>query len=211
MIQLPPLPIVEVLPKLRDALSVHRCVVLEAPAGAGKSTIVPLALLDSDWLGDGRILMLEPRRIATRAVASRMATLLGEDVGDTVGFRTRLETRVGPRTRIEVVTEGILTRMLQRDPALEGIALVIFDEFHERNLHGDLGLALGVEAQRHLRESLRLLVMSATLEADALLHVLDDATVVRSQGRMFPVDVRYAPPPAATHGRSMRIEGPATS
>ncbi|MCJ7453613.1 MAG: ATP-dependent helicase HrpB, partial [Steroidobacteraceae bacterium] len=135
----------------------------------------------------------------------------GEDVGDTVGFRTRLETRVGPRTRIEVVTEGILTRMLQRDPALEGIALVIFDEFHERNLHGDLGLALGVEAQRHLRESLRLLVMSATLEAEALLHVLDDATVVRSQGRMFPVDVRYVPPPASAPGRQARIEEPVTS
>ena len=211
MIDLPPLPIVAVLPELRDALSAHRCVVLEAPAGAGKSTVVPLALLDSGWLGDGRILMLEPRRIATRAVASRMATLLGEDVGDTVGFRTRLETRVGPRTRIEVVTEGILTRMLQRDPALEGIALVIFDEFHERNLHGDLGLALGVEAQRHLRESLRLLVMSATLEADALLRVLDDAAVVRSQGRMFPVDVRYVPPPAPAAGRQARIEEPATS
>jgi ATP-dependent RNA helicase HrpB len=211
MMRLPPLPIVEALPELRAALSTHRCVVLEAPAGAGKSTIVPLALLDSDWLVDGRILMLEPRRIATRAVASRMAALLGEDVGDTVGFRTRLETRVGPRTRIEVVTEGILTRMLQRDPALEGIALVIFDEFHERSLHGDLGLALAVESRRHLRESLRLLVMSATLEADALLRVLDDATVVRSQGRMFPVDVRYVPAPASTPGRQAPIEGAATS
>lgn len=211
MIRLPSLPILEVLPELRLALSTHRCVVLEAPAGAGKSTIVPLALLDSDWLGDDRILMLEPRRIATRAVASRMAMLLGEDVGHTVGFRTRLETRVGPRTRIEVVTEGILTRMLQRDPALEGIALVIFDEFHERNLHGDLGLALGVEAQRHLRESLRLLVMSATLEADALLRVLDDATIVRSQGRMYPVDVHFVPPRPAPPGRQARIEGPVTS
>ena len=211
MISLPSLPIVEALPELRAALSTHRCVVLEAPAGAGKSTVVPLALLASDWLGDSRILMLEPRRIATRAVAQRMATLLGEDVGQTVGFRTRLETRVGPCTRIEVVTEGILTRMLQRDPALDGVALVIFDEFHERNLHGDLGLALGVESQRHLRESLRLLVMSATLEADALLRLLDDAVVVRSPGRMFPVEVHFVPPPAPTQGRSARIEGPVTS
>jgi ATP-dependent RNA helicase HrpB len=211
MTRLPPLPIVDVLPELRRALSAHRCVVLEAPAGAGKSTVVPLALLDSDWLGDGRILMLEPRRIATRAVANRMAMLLGEDVGHAVGFRTRLETRVGPRTRVEVVTEGILTRMLQHDPALEGVALVIFDEFHERNLHGDLGLALAVESQRHLRESLRLLVMSATLEADALLGVLDDATVVCSQGRMFPVDVQFVPPPAAPPGRQPRIEGPVTA
>jgi ATP-dependent helicase HrpB len=211
MIQLPALPIVEVLPELRAALSTRRCVVLEAPAGAGKSTVVPLALLDSDWRADDRILMLEPRRIAARAVAGRMALLLGEEVGQTVGFRTRLETRVSPRTRVEVVTEGILTRMLQRDPALEGVALVIFDEFHERNVHGDLGLALCVESRRHLRESLRLLVMSATLEAEALLRVLDDAAAVRAQGRMFPVDVHFVPPPASAQGRSPRIDGPVTS
>ena len=211
MIHLPSLPIVAALPELRQALSAHRCVVLEAPPGAGKSTVVPLALLDADWRGTDRILMLEPRRIAARAVAQRMSALLGEDVGETVGFRTRLETRVSARTRIEVVTEGILTRMLQRDPALEGVALVIFDEFHERNLHGDLGLALCIETRRHLRESLRLLVMSATLEADALLCVLDDAAVVRSMGRMFPVEVRFVPSPAATHGRGARIEGPVTS
>jgi ATP-dependent helicase HrpB len=211
MTNLPALPIVDVLPELRVALATHRSVVLEAPAGAGKSTLVPLALLDADWRADDRILMLEPRRIATRAVAQRMATLLGEELGNTVGYRTRLETRVGPRTRIEVVTEGILTRMLQRDPALEGIALVVFDEFHERNLHGDLGLALCVESQRHLRESLRLLIMSATLEADALLRVLDDAAAIRSPGRMFPVDVHFVPPPAATRGHGPGIEGPATS
>jgi len=211
MIELPSLPIVEALPELEAALSSHRCVILEAPPGAGKSTVVPLALLDSPWRGDGRILMLEPRRIAARAVAERMSLLLGEDVGQTVGFRTRLETRVGPRTRIEVVTEGILTRMLQRDPALEDVALVVFDEFHERNLHGDLGLALCVESRRHLRESLRLLVMSATLEADALLRVLPDATVVRAPGRMFPVDVHFVPPPATEPGRAPRIEGPVTA
>jgi len=211
MMNLPALPIVEVLPELRAALSTHRCVVLEAPAGAGKSTVVPLALLDAPWRGNGRILMLEPRRIAARAVATRMAALLGEDIGQTIGFRTRLETRVGPRTRIEVVTEGILTRMLQHDPALEDVALVIFDEFHERNLHGDLGLVLCVETQRHLRDSLRLLVMSATLEAEALLRVLENAAVVRARGRMFPVDVRYVARPAPAAGRAPRIEGPVTS
>jgi ATP-dependent helicase HrpB len=211
MIQLPALPIVEVLPQLRAALSTNRCVVLEAPAGAGKSTVVPLALLDSDWRGDSRILMLEPRRIAARAIAQRMAALLGEQAGGTVGFRTRLETRAGPHTRIEVVTEGILTRMLQRDPALEGVALVIFDEFHERNLHGDLGLTLCIEVRRHLRESLRLLIMSATLDAEALLQTLDDAAVVRSQGRMFPVDMHFVPSPSSPTGRSPRIEGLVTS
>ena len=211
MASLPALPIVDVLPELRAALAMHRSVVLEAPAGAGKSTVVPLALLDSSWRGDGRILMLEPRRIAARAVAMRMATLLGEDAGQTVGFRTRLETRVGARTRIEVVTEGVLTRMLQHDPALEGVALVIFDEFHERNLQGDLGLALCVESQRHLRDSLRLLVMSATLEAEALLRILDSAAVVRAQGRMFPVDVHYVAPLAPAPGRALRIDGHVTS
>jgi ATP-dependent helicase HrpB len=138
--------------------------VLEAPPGAGKSTVVPLALLDAPWRGDGRIVMLEPRRIAARAVARAHGGTLGETAGERVGFRTRLETRVGPATRIEVVTEGILTRMLQHDPALEGVACVVFDEFHERNLQGDLGLALALECQRHLRPDLRLLVMSATLD-----------------------------------------------
>ncbi len=185
MIQLPSLPILEALPALRDALATHRNVLLEAPPGAGKSTVVPLALLEAGWRNDDRILMLEPRRIAARAVAQRMASTLGEQPGETVGFRTRLETRVGPRTRIEVVTEGILTRMLQHDPALEGVACVVFDEFHERNLQGDLGLALALDSQRHLRDSLRLLLMSATLDGDAMLRALGDAAVVRSPGRMF--------------------------
>jgi ATP-dependent helicase HrpB len=196
MTTLPSLPIVAALPELGQALAHGRQAVLEAPPGAGKSTVVPLALLDAPWRGDGRVLMLEPRRIAARAVAERMASLLGEPCGARVGYRTRLETRAGPATRIEVVTEGILTRMLQRDPALEGVACVVFDEFHERNLQGDLGLALALECQRHLRPDLRLLVMSATLDADSLARVLDDARFVRSPGRMFDVETVYAPLPA---------------
>lgn len=195
---LPSLPIAEALPELALALAHARQVVLEAPPGAGKSTVVPLELLGAPWRADGRIVMLEPRRLAARAVAERMAATLGETAGGRVGFRTRLETRVGPSTRIEVVTEGILTRMLQRDPALEGVACVVFDEFHERNLQGDLGLALALECQRHLRPDLRLLVMSATLDADALARLLDDARFVRSPGRAFDVETIYAPAPPGT-------------
>ncbi len=208
MITLPSLPIVDALPALRDALATHRNVLLEAPPGAGKSTVVPLALLDEPWRGHGRIVMLEPRRIAARAVAQRMAALLGEQAGQTVGYRTRLETRVGPGTRIEVVTEGILTRMLQRDPALESVACVVFDEFHERNLQADLGLALAIESQRHLRDSLRLLVMSATLDGDAVLRVLGDAVAVRAPGRTYDVETRYVPPPRAATARVPRIDAP---
>lgn len=156
---LPDLPINEALPALAQALTSHRSVLLEAPPGAGKSTIVPLSLCGSPWLAGQKILMLEPRRIAARAVAGRMAHLLGEPVGRSVGFRTRLETRVSRETRIEVVTEGILTRMLQEDSALAGIGCVIFDEFHERSLNADLGLALCIESQQNLREDLRLVVM----------------------------------------------------
>jgi ATP-dependent helicase HrpB len=198
MIVLPTLPITDALPELLGALAHGRQVVLEAPPGAGKSTVVPLALLDAGWRAGGRIVMLEPRRLATRAVAERMATLLGERAGERVGYRTRLETRVGSTTQLEVVTEGILTRMLQHDPALEGVACVVFDEFHERNLQGDLGLALALECQRHLRPDLRLLLMSATLDADALGHLLDEARFVRSAGRMFDVETVYAPAPAGT-------------
>jgi ATP-dependent helicase HrpB len=166
---------------------------LDAPPGAGKSTLVPLFLLDSPWLKDRKILMLEPRRIAARAVAMRMASLLGQPVGRTVGFRTRLETRVGRETRIEVLTEGILTRMLQEDPALPGVACVIFDEFHERSLNADLGLALTIESQRNLREDLRILVMSATLDLAPLVRILGGAPIVSARGRSFEVATHYVP------------------
>lgn len=194
MPDLPELPIREALPALLEALASGRQAVLEAPPGAGKSTLVPLVLLDAPWRGDRRVLMLEPRRIAARAVAERMAVLLGERSGERVGYRTRLETRVGPATRIEVVTEGVLTRMLQGDPALENAACVVFDEFHERSLHGDLGLALALECQRHLRPDLRLLVMSATLDGESLARAMGEARVIRSPGRQFEVQVVHAPP-----------------
>jgi ATP-dependent helicase HrpB len=186
-------PIHAALATLENALMGHRAVLLEAPPGAGKSTIVPLFLLNSAWLDNQKILMLEPRRIAARAVANRMASLLGESVGRTVGFRTRLETRVSRDTRIEVVTEGILTRMLQRDSGLGGIRCVIFDEFHERSLNADLGLALCIESQQNLREDLRLLVMSATLELKPLIQLLGNAPVVTALGRSFDVITHYVP------------------
>jgi ATP-dependent helicase HrpB len=184
------LPIGAALPELRAALDQRGAAVLEAPPGAGKTTLVPLALLDAAWLKGEKILMLEPRRLATRAAARRMASMLGEEVGATVGFRTRLETRVGPKTRIEVITEGILARMLQRDAALDGVGVVIFDEYHERSLDADLGLALTLETRRYLREELRLLVMSATLDGERVAALID-APRVTSAGRSFPIELRY--------------------
>jgi ATP-dependent helicase HrpB len=188
---LPELPIAAALPALQTALHEHCIAILQAPPGAGKSTIVPLALRASAWAGDRKILMLEPRRLAARAVATRMATLLGESVGGTVGYRTRLDTRIGPRTRIEVVTEGILTRMLQSDASLAGVACVIFDEFHERSIHADLGLALCLEVRASLRPDLRLLVMSATLDLGNLGALLGDAPTVVSAGSSFAVATHY--------------------
>ena len=185
------LPIHDALPGLLQALQAGRSAVLVAPPGAGKTTAVPLELLKADWLAGQRILMLEPRRLAARAAASRMASLLGEPVGETVGYRVRLESRVSARTRIEVVTEGVFTRMLLSDPELEGVGLVIFDEFHERSLEADLGLALARDSQSVLREDLRLLVMSATLDGAAVSRLLDDAPVVESLGRAYPVETRY--------------------
>lgn len=190
------LPIDSVLPALRQALAARHEVVLEAPPGAGKTTRVPLALLGEAWLDGQSILMLEPRRLAARAAAERLAAELGEKVGETVGYRIRLDSRVGPKTRIEVVTEGILARRLQDDPALEGVGLVIFDEFHERSLDADLALALTLNGRALLRDEppLKVLVMSATLEGERLSALLGDAPVVRSEGRMFPVDIRWGRP-----------------
>lgn len=185
------LPIDAVLPALREALDARPNAVLVAQPGSGKTTRVPLALLDAPWLAGQRILMLEPRRLAARAAARYMASLLGEQVGETVGYRVRMETRVGPKTRIEVITEGVLTRMLQGDQALEGVGLVIFDEFHERSLHADLGLALSLESQAVLRDDLRILVMSATLDAEPIAELMGDAPVITGEGRTFPVETRY--------------------
>jgi len=184
------LPVSEALPALTAALAAHGAAVLVAPPGAGKTTLVPLALLDAPWRGDGRIIMLEPRRLAARAAAHRLASLLGEGVGQTVGYRVRLDSKVSTATRIEVVTEGVFTRMLLDDPELNGIAAVIFDEFHERSLDGDLGLALALEA-RILRDDLRLLVMSATIDGATVARLLDGAPVVTSEGRTYPVETRH--------------------
>ncbi len=187
------LPIAEVLPQLSAAFEDHTDVVLEAPPGAGKTTIVPLHLLTAPWLEYRKILVLEPRRLAARTAAQRMAQLVGEDVGETVGYRIRQGTKVSSNTHVEVITEGILTRMLQDDPALEGVAMVIFDEFHERHLHTDVGLALLLQARELFRDPedpLRILVMSATLEGVPVDKLLN-APVVRSEGRQHPVDVHY--------------------
>ncbi len=190
------LPIDAALPALLHALRARNEVVLQAPPGAGKTTRVPLALLEEQWLEGQTIVMLEPRRLAARAAAERMATELGEAVGETVGYRIRLESKVGPRTRIEVVTEGILARRLQSDPSLEGVGLVIFDEFHLRNLDADLALALTLSGREMLRDDvpLKILLMSATLEGERLSRMLDDAPIVTSEGRAFPVTTVWGKP-----------------
>ncbi|MQT66291.1 ATP-dependent helicase HrpB, partial [Pseudomonas sp. FSL R10-0056] len=190
------LPIDEVLPALRLALAERHETVLEAPPGAGKTTRVPLALLNEPWLAGQKILMLEPRRLAARAAAERLASELGEKVGETVGYRIRLDSKVGPNTRIEVVTEGILTRRLQHDPSLEGVGLLIFDEFHERSLDADLALALSLNGRELFRDEqpLKILLMSATLEGERLSSILADAPILRSEGRMYPVAMRWGRP-----------------
>ncbi|MFN3668030.1 MAG: ATP-dependent helicase HrpB [Brevundimonas sp.] len=185
------LPIHAVLAPLKAALAAGNVAVLAAPPGAGKTTVVPLALLDAPWLDEAKVLVLEPRRIAARAAAERMAQSLGQQTGETVGYRTRLQSRIGPTTRIEVITEGVFTRMILDDPGLEGVGAVLFDEFHERSLDADLGLALAREAQQLVREDLRLLVMSATLDIAGVSTLLGGAPVIEAEGRMFPVETRY--------------------
>ena len=182
-------PVDRVIPELKAALGSKPCAVLVAEPGAGKTTRVPLALLNEQWLKGKRIVMLEPRRLAARAAAKRMADTLGEAVGETVGYTVRLERKVSIRTRIEVVTEGILTRRLQSDPELSDTGLLIFDEFHERSLDGDLGLALSLDVQRGLRDDLKIMVMSATLDSERLSVHLKSGPVISAKGRMYPVDV----------------------
>ncbi len=186
-----PLPIDAILGELRATLAAGASAVLVAPPGAGKTTRVPLALMDESWLGGRKILVLEPRRIAARAAAERMAQTLSEAVGERIGLRARLVSKSGPRTRIEVVTEGVFTRMILDDPELSGIGAVLFDEFHERSLDADLGLALALDCQRGLRDDLRILPMSATLDGARVAQLLGDAPVIASEGRAFRVDTRY--------------------
>ncbi|KRG63588.1 RNA helicase [Stenotrophomonas humi] len=185
-------PITPLLPRILAQLETHTRLVLEAPPGAGKTTQVPLALLDAPWLAGRRIIMLEPRRVAARSAALFMARQLGEPVGETVGYRIRFENKVSARTRVEVVTEGILTRMLQDDPLLEGVGALLFDEFHERHLSADLGLALALDVQGQLRDDLRIVVMSATLDGERLANFLD-APRLSSEGRSYPVEVSHFP------------------
>lgn len=189
------LPIDAVIADLLATLEQGPFAVLVAAPGAGKTTRVPLALMDAQWRRDGRIIMLAPRRLAARAAARRMAAMLEENTGDTVGYRVRLDTKVSAATRIEVVTEGVFTRMILNDPELSGVAAIIFDEFHERSLEGDLGLALALDATA-LRPDLRILVMSATMDAARVTRLLSDAPLVASEGRMFPVETIYLPPKA---------------
>lgn len=186
------LPVTAILDELKSVLTSHHQAVLQAPPGAGKTTLVPLALAEAPWLGHRRILMLEPRRIATRAAAQRMSDLLHESPGQTVGYRMRLETRVSAGTKIEVITEGILTRMLQADPSLEDVGLLIFDEFHERSLDADLALALALKGRELFRsdDPLKLLIMSATLDVERIATLID-APLICSEGRQYPVEIHY--------------------
>jgi ATP-dependent helicase HrpB len=200
------LPVHHVLPEIIAALRSHNRLTLQAPPGAGKTTAVPIALLDEPWLEGKQIIMLEPRRLASRNAASRMAELLGEKVGERVGYLIRADRCVSEKTKIVVVTEGILTRMLQSDPALENAALVIFDEFHERSLHADLGLALSLQSQELLRDDLKLMVMSATLNTEAVSKLLENAPVITSEGRSFPVENIYLDP-QTPHPSPMQLPG----
>ena len=184
------LPVSEIIPEVKKHLSSSNSLIIQAPPGAGKSTLLPLALLDEPWLAGKKIIMLEPRRLATKSIAQRMADMLGEDVGKTVGYRIRFESAISNQTRLEVITEGILTRMMHQDNALEEVGLVIFDEFHERNLFSEVALALAREVQQVLRPDLRILLMSATIDAEQLSQLLG-SKVIQSQGRQYPVEVNY--------------------
>ena len=185
------LPIHEVLQEIKDKLQKHNILILQAPPGAGKSTVLPVELLLESWLGDNKILMLEPRKLAAKSVASRLAALLKEELGETVGFRIRFESKTSSKTKLEVLTEGMLTNILQQNSTLDGIGLIIFDEFHERSLHSDLALALCLDIQNILRPDLRILIMSATLDGQAISSLLGNAPIVTSSGRQFPIKTIY--------------------
>ncbi|HET6992694.1 MAG TPA: ATP-dependent helicase HrpB, partial [Bacteroidia bacterium] len=186
------LPIIEIIPDLKKGLSAHNTLILQAAPGAGKSTYLPLQLLHEDWLEGKKILMLEPRRLAAKTVAARLAFQLNEETGETIGYKIRFENKTSKTTRLEILTEGILTRMLQQDGALEDVGLVIFDEFHERSLHADLALALCREVQNILRPDLRILIMSATLDGEKLSSLLGNAPILTCKGRQFPITFHYA-------------------
>lgn len=192
MIHADELPVNEIIPELHQQLSRYNSAILKAPPGAGKSTVVPLALLQADWLNDQKIIVLEPRRLAARTIAARMAATLNETVGQTVGYRVRFDTKVSQKTRIEVITEGVMVRMLQNDNLLEGVGIIVFDEFHERSLQADLAFTLTREIQQVLREDLRILIMSATLHLSNLSRTLPDTPLLESKGRQYPVDITYA-------------------
>ena len=188
------LPVEDIIIELQLSLRERDEVILQAPPGAGKTTLIPLALMDEPWLRGKKILMLEPRRLATRSAAYRMADLLNESPGQTVGYRMRLDTKVGRDTRIEVITEGVMTRMLQEDPSLEEVGLVIFDEFHERSLDSDLALSLCLKGRSLFRDAsnpLKLLIMSATLDSEKIAELLDDAPIITSEGKQYSVDIIY--------------------
>ncbi len=201
------LPITAVLPQLAEVLRDHPSVVLAAPPGSGKTTLVPLELINQPWLEGKRILMLEPRRLAARASASRMAHLLSERIGEQVGYQVRFERKISPKTRIEVVTEGILTRRLQDDPEMDQIGLIIFDEFHERSLQADLALALTLDVIKNLRDDLRLLVMSATLDTDAVSNLLGGAPVISAEGTSYPVEHRYLDRTSQASSHELLVKG----
>ncbi|HKK32774.1 MAG TPA: DEAD/DEAH box helicase [Desulfomicrobiaceae bacterium] len=187
------LPIHRHIPRLKEILAGGRCAVVQAPPGAGKTTRIPLALLDQPWLDNRKILLLEPRRLAARSCAAHMAALLNEPVGRTVGYQVSLDRRIGPETRIEVITEGIFTRKIQQNPFLEEVGLVVFDEFHERSIHSDLGLALALDSFESLCSELRLVVMSATMDTSAVSALMNGALVIESRGKSHPVTTVYLP------------------
>ncbi|MBG7606135.1 MAG: DEAD/DEAH box helicase family protein, partial [Actinobacteria bacterium] len=200
---LPDLPVLDALEAVRAALTERKRAVLVAPPGAGKTTVIPIALLGEPWLAGQRIVMLEPRRLATRAAARRMASTTHTAVGELIGYQTRDERHISKATQIEVVTEGVLTRRLQNDPELPGVGMVIFDEVHERNLTTDLGLALALDVASSIRPELRILAMSATPDIEGLTQLLD-APVIESAGRMFEVNTNWLPRPPPSRGRSRR-------